>query len=117
MHSRKREVCSVCLNHFDCNCGCSPVSKYDCNLKCVDIINVTMMHIYIVYCEVLLKCCQRFRSLSQPITLSDVLGVINKGYRSVSDEEIKKYTDFMVWFASVAKSACPHNNGKINTLN
>ncbi|XP_018020132.1 uncharacterized protein LOC108676555 isoform X2 [Hyalella azteca] len=46
-----------------------------------------------------------------PITLADVLDVIKKGYRTVSDEEMKKYTDFMVWFANVAKSACPHNNG------
>ena len=42
------------------------------------------------------------------ITLVDVLDVISKSYRSVSDEEIKRYTDFMVWFANVAKSACPH---------
>ncbi|KAF2366734.1 ATPase AAA-type core [Trinorchestia longiramus] len=46
-----------------------------------------------------------------PITLADVLDVIKKGYRTVTDEEMKKYTDFMVWFANVAKSACPHNNG------
>ena len=39
---------------------------------------------------------------------ADVLEVVGKGYRSVSDEEIKRYTDFMVWFSSVAKSACPH---------
>lgn len=44
--------------------------------------------------------------------MEDVIEVLEKGYRSVSDEEIKKYTDFMVWFASVAKSACPHNNGE-----
>ncbi|MPC80516.1 hypothetical protein E2C01_075096 [Portunus trituberculatus] len=45
----------------------------------------------------------------QLITLADVLGVVNKGYRSISDEEIKRYTDFMVWFSNVAKSACPHS--------
>ncbi|XP_071548531.1 uncharacterized protein [Panulirus ornatus] len=44
----------------------------------------------------------------QLITLADVLQVVAKGYRSVSDEEIKRYTDFMVWFSNVAKSACPH---------
>ncbi|XP_069984468.1 retinitis pigmentosa 1-like 1 protein [Penaeus vannamei] len=45
----------------------------------------------------------------QLISLADVLEVVAKGYRSVSDEEIKRYTDFMVWFSNVAKSACPHS--------
>ncbi|KAK3872684.1 hypothetical protein Pcinc_022233 [Petrolisthes cinctipes] len=45
----------------------------------------------------------------QLITLADVLEVVGKGYRSVTDEEIKRYTDFMVWFSNVAKSACPHS--------
>ncbi|XP_042860074.1 retinitis pigmentosa 1-like 1 protein [Penaeus japonicus] len=45
----------------------------------------------------------------QLISLADVLEVVSKGYRSVSDEEIKRYTDFMVWFSNVAKSACPHS--------
>lgn len=45
----------------------------------------------------------------QLITLADVLEVVGKGYRSISDEEIKRYTDFMVWFSNVAKSACPHS--------
>ncbi|XP_045616029.2 LOW QUALITY PROTEIN: uncharacterized protein [Procambarus clarkii] len=44
----------------------------------------------------------------QLITLADVLEVVAKGYRSVTDEEIKRYTDFMVWFSNVAKSACTH---------
>jgi len=42
------------------------------------------------------------------VTLADVLQVIRQNYKSVSDEEVQKYTEFMVWFASVAKSACPH---------
>lgn len=45
----------------------------------------------------------------QLITLADVLEVVAKGYRSVTDEEIKRYTDFMVWFSNVAKSACTHS--------
>ncbi|KAK7071274.1 hypothetical protein SK128_015988 [Halocaridina rubra] len=45
----------------------------------------------------------------QVITLAEVLEVVASGYRSVSDEEIKRYTDFMVWFSNVAKSACPHS--------
>lgn len=45
----------------------------------------------------------------QIITLAEVLEVVSSGYRSVSDEEIKRYTDFMVWFSNVAKSACPHS--------
>lgn len=43
-----------------------------------------------------------------------MLEVVAKGYRSVTDEEIKRYTDFMVWFSNVAKSACPHSrDGKM----
>ena len=44
----------------------------------------------------------------QKVTLADIMEVISKGYRSVSDEEVAKYTEFMRWFAGVAKSACPH---------
>lgn len=40
---------------------------------------------------------------------AEVLEVVSSGYRSVSDEEIKRYTDFMMWFSNVAKSACPHS--------
>lgn len=43
------------------------------------------------------------------LSQADVLEVVAKGYRSVTDEEIKRYTDFMVWFSNVAKSACPHS--------
>ncbi|XP_076056145.1 uncharacterized protein LOC143034092 [Oratosquilla oratoria] len=51
------------------------------------------------------------------ITLADVLAVVAKGGRSVTDDEIKRYTDFMVWFANVAKSACPHNNSNHHRAN
>ncbi|KAB7507561.1 putative 26S protease subunit YTA6 [Armadillidium nasatum] len=44
------------------------------------------------------------------ITLNHVMSLINRTQKSVSDEEIKKYADFMDWFAEVAKLACPHNS-------
>lgn len=53
----------------------------------------------------------------QIITLAEVLEVVSSGYRSVSDEEIKRYTDFMVWFSNVAKSACPHSKEGSKTAN